>query len=277
MPLRPDDFQYVTKLVRDASAIVLEAGKEYLVELRLQPVAQQSGLASIEKLVERLKSEPVGSLHKRVIDAMTTNETSFFRDIHPFETLRKDVIPELMKKRAGTRTLNFWCAAASSGQEPFSTMMMLREHFPELATWKLQFIATDLSQDMLARCREGKYGQFEIGRGLPAQFLVKYFDRRGTEWQIKEEIRRAIDFRELNLVKPWGPMPTFDIVFIRNVLIYFDVPTKRDILQRIHRLLAPDGYLFLGGAETTVNICEDFESQVLGRTTCYRPKRPVKV
>ncbi|MBI5433660.1 MAG: protein-glutamate O-methyltransferase CheR [Planctomycetes bacterium] len=277
MPIRPEDFSYVSRLVREASAIVLEAGKEYLVELRLQPIAQQAGLATLDKLVEKLKQDPAGPLHKRVIDAMTTNETSFFRDLHPFDTLRKEVVPELIRKRADTRTLNFWCAAASSGQEPFSTMMMLRENFPELSSWRLNYIATDLSREMLARCREGKYGQFEVSRGLPAQLLVKYFDRRGTEWQIKEDIRKAIDFRELNLMKPWSPMPTMDIVFIRTVLIYFDVPMKREILLRIHRLLAPDGYLFLGGAETTVNICEEFESQVIGRTTCYRPKQRVKV
>lgn len=268
--ISPEDFDYIRKLVRENSAIVLEPGKEYLVESRLWPMVNQENLGSLGELVRKLRSQPSNSLHLDVIDAMTTNETSFYRDVHPFEVLKKMVIPDMMKKRAVEKSLNIWCGASSSGQEPYSLMMLLRENFPSLSTWKFSFIASDLSPQMLRRCRDGLYSQLEINRGLPATHLVKYFQRVGMQWQIKEDIRKSVDFREVNLAKPWPHMPKMDIIMMRNVLIYFDVDTKKDILERVRQLLKLDGYLFLGGAETTMNLNEAFERVEFSQSGCYR-------
>ena len=200
---------------------------------------------------------------------MTTNETSFFRDLHPFDALKKTLLPELVIKRGGERILNFWCAAASSGQEPYTVALLLREHFPLLADWTIRFIATDLSAEMVERSRAGRYSQLEMNRGMPAAFLVKYFQRQGVEWQVKEEIRAMIEFRQLDLVRAWPSMPPLDIIFMRNVLIYFDVATKKAILAKVRRLLRPDGYLFLGAAETTLNLDDNFERRQLDKAGCY--------
>jgi chemotaxis protein methyltransferase CheR len=233
-------------------------------------VARGEGCASLQDLVARLRTQPTNGLHQKVIEAMTTNETSFFRDFHPFEALRKTIVPELMAKREKERKLNFWCAASSSGQEPYTVAMVLREHFPSLANWTVRFLATDLSMEMVERARVGRYSQLEVNRGVPAPLLVKYFQRLGVEWQVKDELREMIDFRQLNLVDSWPSMSEFDLVFIRNVLIYFDVPTKRAILAKVRRLLRPDGYLFLGAAETTLNIDEGFERIQFEKAGCYR-------
>jgi chemotaxis protein methyltransferase CheR len=252
------DFEYVCRLVRDRSAVVLEAGKEYLVEARLAPVAGQLKLGSVSELVGRLRSGPDDGLSARVVEAMVTTETSFFRDLHPFETLRKTVLPDLIRRRAGERRLSVWCAACSTGQEPYSLAILLREHFPELAAWRVDILATDLSGEVLARAKEGRYTQAEVNRGLPAALLVKYFRQRGSAWELAEEVRRAVEFRELNLVRPWPLLPRMDLVFLRNVMIYFGVDTKKAILGRIARLLRPDGHLLLGGAETTLNLDDSF-------------------
>jgi chemotaxis protein methyltransferase CheR len=257
-------------LIYQQSAIVLEKEKNYLVEARLSPLVRQHGLSSLAELVVKLRSPSSNGLRWNVIEAMTTNETSFFRDIHPFELFKKNVLPELIKKRASLRQLNLWCAAASSGQEPYTLLLTLKEKFPELATWKVNFLATDISQEMLDRCREGCYSQLEVNRGLPAPLLVKYFQKIGTEWQIKEELRRMIDFRQLNLAQPWPVMPAMDVIFMRNVLIYFDMQTKRDILARVRRIIKPDGYFFLGGAETTLNIDDSFKRVQIDKTAYYQ-------
>jgi chemotaxis protein methyltransferase CheR len=252
------DFEYVCRLVRDRSAVVLETGKEYLVEARLAPVVGQLKLGSITELVGRLRSGPDDGLIARVVEAMVTTETSFFRDLHPFETLRKTVLPELIRRRADERRLSVWCAACSTGQEPYSLAILLREHFPDLAGWRVNVLATDLSVEVLARAREGRYTQAEANRGLPAALLVKYFRQHGSAWELAEDVRRAVEFRELNLVRPWPLLPRMDLVFLRNVMIYFDVDTKKAILGRVARLLRPDGYLLLGGAETTLNLDDSF-------------------
>ncbi|MBK7876651.1 MAG: protein-glutamate O-methyltransferase CheR [Planctomycetes bacterium] len=270
MPITAPDFAFLQTFVRERSAIVLDPGKEYLAESRLGPVARSAGLPGIGELVARLRVDPRGDLTDKVIEAMTTNETSFFRDVHPFEALRTHILPDLIKARSNERALNLWCAASSSGQEPYTIAMLLRENFPALIEWRIRFIATDLSQEMLRRSREGIYSQLEVNRGLPAKYLVKYFEKRGSDWQVKQELRSMIEFRELNLIKPWPSMPQFDIVFIRNVLIYFDLPTKRAILGNIRKLLRSDGYLFLGGAETTLSIDENFKRSQAGTTWCYR-------
>ncbi|MCI0699862.1 MAG: protein-glutamate O-methyltransferase CheR [Planctomycetia bacterium] len=249
-----DEFDFVCRLVRERSSIVLEAGKEYLVESRLAPIARQLQLGSVGELIGRLRSGSDNGLHIRVVEAMVTNETSFFRDIHPFEGLKGTVIPELMRARKSERQLNVWSAACSTGQEPYSFVIMLREHFPELSGWRVNVLATDLSTEVLGRAREGRYNQIEVNRGLPAPVLVRYFKQRGTQWELSEEIRRAVEFREMNLARLWPVLPKMDIIFLRNVMIYFDVETKKAILGRVARLLRPDSYLLLGSAETTLNL-----------------------
>lgn len=270
MTISANDFQYISKLVQDLSAIVLEPGKEYLVESRIQPLAKKEGLDSIEDLVKQLRTAPQNGLRTKVVDAMTTNETSFFRDIHPFETLKKFVLPDLIKKREAAKELNIWCGASSSGQEPYTLAMVIRENFPQLQSWKIKYISSDISHEMLDRCKKGVFSQLEINRGLPAMLMVKHFERHGTEWQIKEDLRKMIDFRYMNLSENWSVMPKMDLVMLRNVLIYFDVDMKKNILNKIQKLLMPDGYLFLGAAETTLNLNESFERMDYKQSGCYR-------
>ena len=268
--LNKSDFEYVKNLVYQRTAIVLETGKEYLVESRLAPLMRQERFASFEELIARLRAQPFNGLHWKVVESMTTNETSFFRDGHPFEALKKTVLPDLLTKRENERELHIWCAASSSGQEPYTVAMVLRENFPMLAGWTIQFVASDISNEMLARSREGRYSQLEVNRGLPAALLVKYFQKQGTGWQIKEELRRMIEFQQVNLVEAWPAWPPMDIILMRNVMIYFGVETKKAILGKIRRLLRPDGYLFLGGAETTLNLDDAFERIEFGKSGCYR-------
>ncbi len=273
MPLSPPDFQFVSQLVRQRSAIVLEVEKSYLLEARLTPLARAEGFASLEALIGQMRAQPFNGLHRKVVEAMTTNETSFFRDMHPFEALKKVVIPEVMKERGGQRQLNIWCAACSSGQEPYTVAMTILDAFPQLATWSVKLLGTDLSGEMVAKSRAGKYGQIEVNRGLPAPLLLKYFEKKGMEWQVKPEVQRFTEFRELNLIEPWGTLPMMDVVFLRNVLIYFDVETKRAILNNVRKVLHPWGYLFLGGAETTINLGDTFERVQFDKAGCYRLKR----
>lgn len=268
--LNRGDFDYICRLVQERSAIVLEAGKEYLVELRLKPLLRDCGVADMGAFVERLRNDRSGTLQRQVVEAMTTNETSFFRDIHPFETLRKLILPELLRLRAGERTLNVWCGAASSGQEIYSLAMLLREHFPELLGWRVRLLATDISREMIQRCREGRYSQLEVNRGLPAAMLVKYFERVDMDWRLKETIRQMVEFREMNLAASWPGLPAMDLILLRNVLIYFDDATKRAILGRVYGALRGDGYLLLGGSETTLNLDARFDQVRLDRTLCYR-------
>lgn len=206
---------------------------------------------------------------RRVVDALTTNETSWFRDREPFNALTSVVLPELIAARSGTRQLRFWSAACSSGQEPYTISMILRDNLP--AGWRTEMLATDISTDMLARAEAGRFSQLEVNRGLPAQLLVRYFEREGTNWRVSDALRQGISFRQLNLSAPLPPMNPFDVVFLRNVLIYFDVETKRSVLRKIASVLRPDGWLFLGSAESTIGIDDGFERVVLaGRTPAYR-------
>ncbi len=253
------DYAFVTKLLLDRSAISLESGKEYLVESRLAPVARAHGLASVGEFIQQLRGAGANKLHDDMVEAMVTTETSFFRDIHPFETLRKTVLPELIAARRAEKKLSIWCAATASGQEPYTLAILLREYFPELLDWTTVFVGTDISREMLRRCREGVYSQIEVNRGLPAALLMKYFRQEGASWHIRPDLRAMIDFRPLNLAAAWPPMPSFDLVFLRNVMIYFDVATKKTILGRVARLLRPDGYLVLGGAETTFNLDDSYQ------------------
>ncbi|MGE3617105.1 MAG: protein-glutamate O-methyltransferase CheR [Gemmatimonadales bacterium] len=263
-------FEYIRTLVIQRSAIVLDAGKEYLVESRLGPIARAEGFATVDDLAVQLGRTSFNTLHRRVIEAMTTNETTFFRDIHPFDALRTVVFPELIAARSKERRLNFWCGAASSGQEPYTVCMIVREHFPELRNWKFNFLATDLSSAMRARARAGRYSQLEVNRGLPAPLLLKYFKKDGTEWVIDEEIRRMVDYQELNLAERWPAMARMDVVMMRNVLIYFDTDMKREIMRKVRGVMAPDGYFILGSAETTMAIDDAFERAPIGKSVAYR-------
>lgn len=272
MNLNQADFDYVRALVRDQSAIVLDSDKRYLVEARLLSLTAREGLASLGALIGRLRAGGGAELERKIIEAMTTNETMFFRDGHPFDALRCHILPDLIARRQEARALNIWCGASSSGQEPYSILMVLREHFPQLASWRVFFLATDLSNEILARAREGRYNQIEVKRGLPAPLLARYFEPSGAFFQIRRELRQAIEFRQLNLCKAWPPLPEMDLVFLRNVLIYFDVETKRAILGRVRRLMRPDAYLVVGTAETTMNLDDAFAPVTYDRTVCYKLK-----
>ena len=266
------DLNYLRSVVRERSAIVLGEDKNYLLESRLTPILRREKLSSLEELVSRMRSQPFGGLHDSVVDAMTTNETSFFRDKHPFEAMREHIVPELLSKRK-FGPINIWSNACSSGQEAYTIAMVLREHFPQLGPKDVRILATDLSPSMLERVREGVYSKLEVNRGLPALMLVKHFEQDGATWQVSEPLRQMVDVRPLNLIKPWPALPPMDVIFLRNVLIYFDVPTKQDILRKVRKVLKPEGYLFLGGAETTLHLDDAFERVLIGKTTCYRLRR----
>jgi chemotaxis protein methyltransferase CheR len=264
------DYDYIRELLRERSAISLEDGKQYLVESRLAPIVRQLKLTSVGDLIRHLRSAPSNGLQTQVVEAMVTTESSFFRDHHPYEALRKAVIPDLIRRRNSDRRLNIWSAACASGQEPYSLALLLREYLPELIGWKVFLLATDLSRDMLIRSREGLYNQIEVNRGLPAALLIKYFRQKGTSWQLNADVRSLVDFREMNLAGPWPLLPTMDLVLIRNVMIYFDVPTKKSILSKLARVLAPDGYLLLGGAETTLNLDNSYRRVEHIKTSFYQ-------
>lgn len=271
--LGPDDFAYLSELMHRRAAIVLEPGKEYLALSRLDPVARDMGVGSVSALVAVLRREgDTSPLHDQVIDALTTNETTFFRDFNPFESLRVTVLPELIERKRRTRTLAVWSAGCSSGQEPYSIAMTIRESFPELLSWQLQILGTDISPTVLDRACEGRYGQLEVNRGLPAHLLVRHFTRAGMEWEIEEPIRRMVRFQRHNLVAEWPVLPPFDLILMRNVMIYFDPETKRRVLAQMHAQLAPGGYLLLGAAETTYGVSDDYDRELDGRTAWYRPK-----
>lgn len=270
MPLKQQDVDFVRTLVYQQSAIVLEADKGYLVDARLTPVAMALGSPSVSHLVERLRTERNNGAHQRVVEALTTNETSFFRDIHPFEALRTTVLPELMSRRALGRRLNIWSAACSSGQEIYTIAMTLRQDFPSLAGWQLKLVATDLSSQMVARTKAGRFSQLEVNRGLPARFL-HFFHRQGVEWQVSDPLRNMVDASTMNLAIKWpGTLPMMDVIFLRNVLIYFDVETKKRVLGQVKERLAPDGFLFLGGAESPLNLDDSFERLPIAQAGCYR-------
>ncbi len=272
MPISIADFDYIRKLVYDRTGVFLSEDKTYLVESRLGMLARETGANSVSGLVAELKQTKqrgFNHLYESIVEAMMTNETFFFRDINPFEVLKISVIPELLKQRQDEGTINIWCGACSSGQEPYSIGMLLREYFPKI-NGQVQIIASDISTGMLKKARSGRYQQHEVIRGLPTPFLHKYFYNCGKEWQIKEEIQKAIKFRQINLTQPLISLPQMDIIFMRNVLIYFDIQTKQSILAKVRQVLRPNGYLFLGGGETTVNLDSAFEPVQFEKGVCYR-------
>jgi chemotaxis protein methyltransferase CheR len=268
--LSGEDFGFLRELLHRRSGILLDSGKEYLAEFRLGALAKREGLESLAQLMARLRAQPHDRLSHRVVEAMTTNETSFFRDLHPFEALRTHVLPRLAAQRAAERRLTIWCAASSSGQEPYSIAMVLRELGLHAPRWDIRFVATDLSCEMVQRARAGNYSLMEVNRGLPAPLLAKHFRCVDGNYRISDELRAMVAFSELNLREPWPSWGPIDLVFIRNVLIYFDDETKRQILGRIHRLLSPSGYLFLGASETTLNLTGAFHVHQLGKASWYQ-------
>ncbi|MGH6940899.1 CheR family methyltransferase [Hypericibacter sp.] len=255
-----DDFDMICRLLRQRSGLVLSPDKAYLMESRLLPVARKWKLAGgFEDLVKSIRSKPDEALIRDVVEAMTTNESFFFRDIKPFDQFKELVLPAMLKNRSGQRRLRIWSAACSSGQEPYSLAMILSEMAAQLAGWTIEIVATDLSSEILARAKEGVYSQFEVQRGLPVTLLVKYFIQSGDRWQISPKIRSMVDYREFNLLTDSMVLGRFDVVYCRNVLIYFDQETKAKVLDRVANLMPEDGFLFLGGAETVLGLTERFK------------------
>jgi chemotaxis protein methyltransferase CheR len=255
--LESGDFKFFEDLLRRESGLIITPDKVYLLESRLLPLIQKNGIATLADLVQKLRLVQAPQLAAQIVEAMTTNETSFFRDNTPFQRLREDVLPLMIKRRSQQKSLRIWSAACSSGQEPYSRAMLLREQ-PALAGWKLDILATDLSHQILAQAQEGTYSQFEIQRGLPVQMLVKYFLQKGDKWSLKPEVREMVRFQIANLLTDIPTLGIFDIIFCRNVLIYFDLPTKTRVLGIMKNALKQDGALFLGGAETVIGVTENF-------------------
>jgi chemotaxis protein methyltransferase CheR len=256
--MTPAEYDFLRKFIKERSGLVLSDDKQYLIESRLLPVARRQGLATISDIAVRLR-QPAPALEAAVVEAMTTNESFFFRDKVPFELFRDTMLPHLLAARAAQRRLRIWCAAASTGQEPYTLAMILKDMEARLKGWTVEILATDLSTEVLERAKSGLYTQFEVQRGLPIQLLMKHFTQKGDMWEIAPAIRSMVQYRPLNLLRDFASLGPFDIVFCRNVLIYFDQPTKVDVLTRISRLLAPDGFLILGAAETVVGLTDLFK------------------
>ena len=271
--MKPDDFDFLAKMLKERSGLVLTPDKSYLLESRLMPVARKRGLKGLEDLVAQLRRRDE-ALAADVTDAMTTNESFFFRDQKPFDQFRDVVLPNLLRTRATKRSFRIWCAAASSGQEPYSLAMIdegdvvkaghplakiLKAHAARLAGWKVEIVGTDLSREILQKARSGLYSQFEVQRGLPIQLLVKYFQKRDDQWELDPAVRSMVQFKEWNLLQDMKALGTFDVVFCRNVLIYFDQPTKSVVLENMSKQMTDDAVLYLGGAETVLGISERFK------------------
>jgi chemotaxis protein methyltransferase CheR len=271
----PLDYDYLRKLLKERSGLTLSADKQYLVESRLLPVARRIGVDGLGGLVQKLKSPGAEPLIVEVVEAMTTNESFFFRDKIPFDLFRNAIMPALLKTRAPQRQIRIWCAAASTGQEPYSIAICLKEMAQQVAGWRIEIIGTDLSTEVLEKSRVGLYSQFEVQRGLPIQMLVKYFTQVGETWQIGPDIRAMVQYKPLNLMHNFSHLGQFDVVFCRNVLIYFDQDTKVDVLGRIAKVMAPDAYLLLGAAETVVGLTDIFKP-VPDQRGLYAPNAAAK-
>jgi chemotaxis protein methyltransferase CheR len=265
----PAEYEYLRKFLRDHSGLDLSADKQYLIESRLSPLARKAGFSGISDLVQKLQGGS-SALVSSVVEAMTTNETFFFRDKVPFDHFRDTIMPDVLKARAGRRSVRIWCAAGSTGQEPYSLAMGLKEMGAALTGWRVEIIATDLSQEVLEKSKAGIYSQFEVQRGLPIQLLVKYFKQTGETWQINPELRAMIQHRQLNLLHDFSQLGTFDVIFCRNVLIYFDQETKINIFNRLARQIESDGFLVLGAAETVVGLTDAFRP-IPERRGLYKP------
>ncbi|WCL55375.1 CheR family methyltransferase [Gimibacter soli] len=268
--MRTEDFTFLADALKQRSGLMLTADKVYLLESRLTPLARKRGLDTLDALIQKLRISRDEALWKDVTEAMTTNESFFFRDTTPFDLFRNHVLPGMMKARAATKRLRIWCAAASTGQEPYSLAIILKENAAKLAGWNVEIVGTDICTQVLEKARAGTYSQFEVQRGLPIQMLIKYFRQDGDVWRINDDIRSMVSYRPFNLLQSFAGMGTFDVIYCRNVLIYFDQPTKRDVLDRMRRVLGNDGALFLGAAETVLGITDAFRP-VRGQRGLYVP------
>ncbi len=265
-------FNYLRSFVHRNAGIKLSEDKQYLIETRLRSVVEAESLGSLDALVQVLSKRVKPTLEAQVIEALTTNETSFFRDGHPFRTIQKKLLPELIEAARPRKQLRIWSAACSTGQEPYTLAMILDAHFPELADWKVEILATDINQQVLERAKQGVFTQLEVGRGLPAIYLAKYFKRAGARWKLQSKIAEKVRFRALNLTNPWPSGPKFDMILIRNVLIYFDEPTKQRVLERACARLKPMGLLVLGAAENGQARSLPLSRVDYERTTVYKSK-----
>ncbi len=257
--MTPHDFDYLRKLLHERSGLVLSAEKQYLAESRLLPVARKHQLGSLTELIGALKAADRSPLAGDVVEAMTTNETFFFRDKIPFDHFRDTIMPALIASHWHRRRIRIWCTAAASGQEPYSLAMILREMNKDIAGFKIEILATDLSNEMLEKAKNGTYSPFEVQRGLPIQQLLKYFTQVGDQWQLAPELRAMVSFRHINLLHDFAHLGSFDLIFCRNVLIYFDQPTKTAVLDRLARAIEPDGFMALGAAETVIGLTDAFK------------------
>lgn len=266
------DFAWVRGFIREAAGLRLDDDKRYLAEFRLEPLARREGFPSLSAMISKISTGTPNGLHARVLEAMTTNETSFFRDLHPFEALRTQVLPGLIERRAAERRLVIWSAACASGQELYSVAMLLRDHFAApLYGWNLRLIGTDVSAGMVARARDGVYSQIEVNRGLPASCLVNHFDKEGLNWRVRPQLRDGVEFSTLNLLDEWSYLPTPDVILLRNALYYMAEEVRASILSRIARFLRPGGILVLGAAEMIPAPYDEFERIDLGACSMYRP------
>jgi len=266
--MRKEDFELLSKILKERSGLVLSENKVYLLESRLTPIARKKGMETLDDLINEVRLRRKEDLLREITDAMTTNESFFFRDSTPFDLFKADVLPGLLKSRANARRIRIWCAAASTGQEPYSLAMILSEMETQLAGWNIEIIGTDLSKDVLDKARAGVYSQFEVQRGLPIKLLMKYFTQAGEMWQVSEKIRKMVTYKPFNLLDSFRSLGTFDVVFCRNVLIYFHQETKSDVLERLRGQMAEDGTLFLGAAETVLGLTEKFKP-VSGKRGMY--------
>ncbi|CAO3453282.1 Chemotaxis protein methyltransferase CheR (EC 2.1.1.80) [Azospirillum argentinense] len=257
--MRVEDFDMFSTLLKQRSGLVLTRDKAYLLESRLMPVARKWNMKGLEELASTVRTRKDEALLRDITEAMTTNESSFFRDQKPFDQFKQIVLPKLMAARAAKRSIRIWSAACSSGQEAYSLAMLLSEDAAKLAGWRIEIVGTDISAEMVERSKSGIYTQFEVQRGLPIQMLVKHFKQQGDKWQISQQLRQMASFREFNLLGDLSALGQFDIVFCRNVLIYFDQPTKTKVLEAIARQMPQDGVLYLGGAETVLGITDRFK------------------
>ncbi len=253
-----NDFELISQLLKKRSGLVLSEDKAYLLESRLNPVARKWGLSGFDELAQHVRKTNDEKLLVDITEAMTTNESFFFRDQKPFDQFRDVVLPYLLEHRAAKKSIRIWCAAASSGQEPYTLAMLLKEAEAKLAGWRVEIVGTDISQEILDKAKEGVYSQFEVQRGLPINLLVKYFTQVEDRWKLNDEIRNMVSFKNFNLLNSMSGMGQFDVIFCRNVLIYFDQPTKSQVLDQMAGLLANDGFLYLGGAETVLGISDRF-------------------
>lgn len=251
-PLHAADLHFLCALLYERTGVVLDASKDYLLDARLAALASEEGLEGTAELLAMLRSSNGTRLRKRFAEVMLTKETSFFRDLVPFVALQSTIVPDLVARRREERRLVIWSAGCSTGQEVYSVAMLLLEHFPDLASWSLEMLASDLSEDALARARNGRYSLLEVNRGLPVAMLLKYFEQREMEWQLQDHVRRMVSFFQLNLMQPWPVLPKVDLLLMRNVLIYLDAAARSRVLENVCRVMRPDGYLILGSAESSL-------------------------